>query len=65
MLQPTGPHEGAAPPASPPLLRNAAGRDSSRLTWGDRQVGQATSASSDFRMMKASKALSQAGQAYS
>jgi len=45
--------------------RVAAGRDIWRVTWRDRQVGQATSASSERRMMKASKVLSQAGQAYS
>lgn len=66
MLQPTGPQEGAAKPASPPPpVRTAAVQDMTRLTLGVWQVGQATSASSDRRMTSASKVLSQAGQAYS
>jgi len=67
MLQPTGPQEGAGPPeaAEPPPRRVAAGRDICRVTCADLQVGQATSASSDFRMMRVSKDVAQDGQAYS
>ncbi len=62
-----GPQEGGGPPEAPPPppVRVAAGRERTRDTWRDWQVGQATSASSDRRMMKVSKVLSQAGQAYS
>ena len=66
MPQPTGPQDGVAKPASPPPPeRVAAGLDICRFTSGDLQVGQATSASSDRRMMRASKLFSQLGQAYS
>jgi hypothetical protein len=46
-------------------VRAAAGRDICRFTWPEPQVGQATSASSDLRRIRVSKASSQAGQAYS
>lgn len=67
MPQPMGPQEGAAeaPPPPDPPPRVAAGRDIWRVTTWELQVGQATSASSDLRMMRVSNDLSQAGQAYS
>jgi hypothetical protein len=66
MLQPTGPQDGAGPlPPEEAPTRAAAGRDITRETRPVRQVGQATSASSDFRMISVSKTWSQAGQVYS
>jgi len=66
MLQPTGPQEGtgAWPPPEPPV-RAAAGRDICRETLRERQDLQATSASSDFRMMNSSKTVPHSAQAYS
>jgi hypothetical protein len=61
-----GPQVGAGPPlAEPPPERVAAGRDMRRDTFREPQVGQATSASSDLRMIRVSKSASQAGQPYS
>jgi hypothetical protein len=50
-------------PARPP--RAAAGRDIKRPTLREPQVGHSTSASSDRRRMRVSKAVSQPRQEYS
>lgn len=65
MAQPTGPQEApdGAPPSPPPLGDEV--RDMRRETLRPRQAGQATSASSERRMISSSKALPQASQAYS
>jgi hypothetical protein len=62
-----GPQPGAGPAlACPPLgERVAAGLDSCRATRREPQVGQATSRSSEARMMRDSKEAWQAGQLYS
>jgi hypothetical protein len=67
MAQPTGPQAPPpeAPPPDAPALRVAAGRDICRLTLREWQPGHSTSASSERRMMKASKVVPQDGQAYS
>jgi hypothetical protein len=46
-------------------VRAAAGRDIKRPTRREPQVGHSTSASSDLRRTRVSKAASQAWQAYS
>jgi hypothetical protein len=67
MLQPTGPQEGAGAydPPPPDPVRVAAGRDICREIDREAQPGQASSASSDFRMISSSKTLPQPLQEYS
>jgi hypothetical protein len=62
-----GPQPGGGPlPAEPPRPeRVAAGRESCRFTRREPQVGHSTSAWSDLRRIRVSKAAWQAGQAYS